>query len=182
VVTDTNLLCKRLSSIMIPIKYERRYYMIPSFEKRVRAFAIDTSGAMLMIILALPMRSTFPGLLGNIITYAMVIGAFIGFYLLPYFFSSGQSFGKRIQKIKIVDLEGNDVKLWKILLREIFKVGLSMFTGGLYMIISFFVMNEKTSRTIHDYIFKTKMIDLEKRVRGRNEYFGTSESLRKKGL
>ena len=112
--------------------------MIPSFEKRVRAFAIDTSGAMLMIILALPMRSTFPGLLGNIITYAMVIGAFVGFYLLPYLFSSGQSFGKRIQKIKIVDLEGNDVKLWKILLREIFKVGLSMFTGGLYMIISFF--------------------------------------------
>ena len=32
--------------------------MIPSFEKRVRAFAIDTSGVML-IILALPMRSTF---------------------------------------------------------------------------------------------------------------------------
>lgn len=156
--------------------------MIPSFEKRVRAFAIDTSGVMLLIILALPMRSTFQGLLGTIISYVMVIGAFLGFYIMPYLFSSGQSFGKRIQKIKIVDLDGNDVKLWVILLREIFKVGLSMFTAGIYMVVSFFVMNEKTSRTIHDYIFKTKLIDLEKRVRGRNEYFGTTESLRKKGL
>ena len=156
--------------------------MIPSFEKRVRAFAIDTSGVMLLIILALPMRSTFQGLLGTIISYVMVIGAFLGFYLVPYFFSNGQSFGKRIQKIKIVDLDGNDVKLWVILIREIFKVGLSMFTAGLYMVVSFFVMDEKTSRTIHDYIFKTKLIDLEKRARGRTEYFGTTESLRKKGL
>lgn len=156
--------------------------MIPSFEKRVRAFAIDTSGAMILVILAIPMRSTFEGLLGSIITYTMILGGFIGFYFLPYFFSSGQSFGKRVQKIKIVDLNGNDLPLWKVLLRELFKVGLSVFTAGIYMVISFFVMSEKTSRTIHDYIFKTKMIDLEVKPRGKDDYFGTSESLRKKGL
>lgn len=156
--------------------------MIPSFEKRVRAFAIDTSGAMILVILAIPMRSTFEGLLGSIITYTMILGGFIGFYFLPYFFSNGQSFGKRVQKIKIVDLNGNDLPLWKVLMRELFKVGLSVITAGIYMVISFFIMSEKTSRTIHDYLFKTKMIDLEVKVRGKDDYFGTSESLRKKGL
>lgn len=154
--------------------------MIPSFEKRVRAFAIDTSAVMLMLMIAYPMPQTFPGALGNTLVYVIGLGGFLGFYLLPYLFSSGQSFGKRIQKIKIVDVSGKDVPLWRILLREIFKLSMSIFTFGIYMVISFFILSDQ-SRTIHDYIFKTKMIDLEKRTE-RDHYFGTTESLRKKGL
>jgi hypothetical protein len=42
-------------------------------------------------------------------------------------------------------------------------------------------MNEKTSRTIHDYVFKTKVIDLEK-PQGKNNYLNKTESMRKSGL
>jgi len=42
-------------------------------------------------------------------------------------------------------------------------------------------MNDKTSRTIHDYIFKTKMIDLN-HVRYNNNVLGTTESLKKRGI
>jgi hypothetical protein len=42
-------------------------------------------------------------------------------------------------------------------------------------------MSDKTSRTIHDYIFKTKMIDLEKPT-GKDNYLGKVESMRKRGL
>lgn len=154
--------------------------MIPSFEKRVRAFAIDTSAVMLMLMIAYPMPQTFPGLLGEVLVYVIGLGGFLGFYLVPYLFSNGQSFGKRIQKIKIVDVSGQTAPLWRILLREVFKISLSVFTFGIYMLISFFILNDQ-SRTIHDYIFKTKMIDLEKRTE-RDHYFGTTESLRKKGL
>ncbi len=154
--------------------------MIPSFEKRVRAFAIDTSAVMLMLMIAYPMPQTFPGLLGEVLVYVIGLGGFLGFYLLPYVFSNGQSFGKRIQKIKIVDVSGEPAPLWRILLREVFKLTLSVFTFGIYMVISFFILSDQ-SRTTHDYIFKTKMIDLEKRTE-RDHYFGTTESLRKKGL
>lgn len=154
--------------------------MIPSFEKRVRAFAIDTSAVMLLLMIAYPMPNTFSGFLGVFLAYFIGLGGFLGFYVLPYFFSNGQSFGKRIQKIKIVDVSGNPAPLWRILLREVFKISMSIFTFGVYMIISFFVLSDQ-SRTIHDYLFKTKMIDLERRTE-RNHYFGTTESLRKKGL
>jgi uncharacterized RDD family membrane protein YckC len=54
-------------------------------------------------------------------------------------------------------------------------------TFGIYLIVAFFVMNEKTSRTIHDYLFKTKVIDLEKPV-GKMEFMNRTESMRKRGL
>lgn len=154
--------------------------MIPSFEKRVRAFAIDTSAVMLLLMIAYPMPNTFDGLLGVFLAYAIGLGGFLGFYIIPYLFSNGQSFGKRIQKIKIVDVSGKPAPLWRIILREVFKLSMSIFTFGVYMVISFFVLSDQ-SRTIHDYLFKTKMIDLERRTE-RDHYFGTTESLRKKGL
>lgn len=162
------------------IQNETRFQMIPSFEKRVRAFAIDTSAVMLLLMIAYPMPQTFDGILGEILLYVIGLGGFLGFYLLPYLFSNGQSFGKRIQKIKIVDISGKPAPLWRILLREIFKIGMSIFTFGIYLVVSFFVLSDQ-SRTIHDYLFRTKMIDLERRTE-RDHYFGTTESLRKKGL
>jgi len=150
--------------------------VVPSFEKRVRAFAIDTSGVMLFIILALPFSTQ------NIyISYGISIASFIGFYIFPHFLTPGQTFGKRIQKIRIVDLEGNPVKLWVVILRDVTRVLFSVLTFGIYLVVAFFVMNEKTSRTIHDYIFKTKVVDLEK-PQGKYNYMNKTESMRKKGL
>lgn len=150
--------------------------MVPSFEKRVRAFAIDTSGVMLFIILALPFSTQ------NIyISYGISIASFISFYIFPHVLTPGQTFGKRIQKIRIVDLEGNPVKLWVVILRDVTRVLFSVLTFGVYLVVAFFLMNEKTSRTIHDYIFKTKVVDLEK-PQGKYNYMNKTESMRKKGL
>lgn len=150
--------------------------MVPSFEKRIRAFAIDTSGVTLVIIL-----SSFLGSVWQPLPYILTGIAFIGFYFVPYLFSNGQTFGKRVQKIKLVDTHGKDLPLWKILARDIFKLGLSIATFGIYLVICYFALNERTSRTIHDFIFKTKMIDLEE-VQGKNNYIGKSEYMRKRGL
>ncbi len=147
--------------------------MVPSFEKRVRAFAIDTAGVTLLLILSLPFTA-------EVALYAAIGGVFL-FYILPYILSSGQTFGKRIQKIKVVDLDGTDVPLWRILLREIVKLGLSVFTYGIYLVVAFFFMSEKTGRTIHDYIFRTKLIDLKPEVKGEN-VLGKTESMRKRGF
>ncbi|MFA6692386.1 MAG: RDD family protein [Acholeplasmataceae bacterium] len=150
--------------------------MVPSFEKRVRAFAIDTSGVIIFVILSL-----FTGTQIRILPYVISMTAAFVFYILPHFFSRGQTFGKRVQKIKTVDINGGDLQLWRIILRDVFKLAASFMTFGLYLVIAFFVMNEKTSRTIHDYIFKTKVIDLEK-PQGKLEFMNKTESMRKRGL
>jgi uncharacterized RDD family membrane protein YckC len=147
--------------------------MVPSVEKRVRAFAIDTSAVALVTILTLPLERVL-----SIVIFSI---AFFGFYFLPYFFSDGQTFGKRTQKTKIVKVDGSKAPLLLILARELFKLVLSIGTFGAYMVIAFFVLSDSTSRTIHDYIFKTKVIDLEGPT-GKDNYLGKSESMRKRGL
>ncbi len=152
--------------------------MIPSFEKRVRAFAIDTSGVTLFVIL-----SSFLGVYWRPLPWIISGLAFLGFYIIPYIISEGQTFGKRIQKIKVVDIEGGPAPLWRVLAREIFKLGLSFITFGLYLVIAFFAMSEKTSQTIHDKIFKTKLIDLQKPLNHKSEpILGKSESMKKRGI
>ncbi len=150
--------------------------MVPSFEKRVRAFAIDTSGVMLFVIISWALGDVFLEL-----PYIVSGAAFLGFYFVPYIFSKGQTFGKRIQKIKVVNLDGSDVVLWRVFLRDLFKLILSIGTFSVYMIVSFFILSDKSGRTVHDYIFKTKVIDLEKPT-GKNNFMNKTESMRKRGF
>jgi uncharacterized RDD family membrane protein YckC len=147
--------------------------MIPSFEKRVRAFAIDTSGVALLMILAIP--------LGEIYAYLLAGLGFIGLYLVPYFFSSGQTFGKRIQKIRVVRKDGSPVPVWQVLTRDLFKLLLSIGTFGIYGVVSYFFLSDHSSRALHDLIFQTKVIDLEP-PQGRDNYIGKGESMRKRGF
>ena len=153
--------------------------MVPSFEKRVRAFAMDTSPVAIIVLV-----SAWMGGDNKLIPYLIAGTAFVGFYFFPYFLKSskGQTFGKRIQKIRIVKLDGSPVELWRVLLRDIFKLALSIGTFSVYLVVSFFVMNEKTGRTIHDYVFKTKIIDLEEPKKKGDNVLGTTDSLRKRGL
>lgn len=154
--------------------------MVPRFEKRVRAYAADISAAAVALIIV---TFGFQGLVWlKILIVALTYAAFS---IIPYFISKGQSFGKRIQKIKIVKLDGTDANPFILILREIFKTGLSIATFGIYMIVAYFALTEKhTSRTIHDYIFKTKAIDLEKprKTDRKDNIIGTTESLKKRGL
>ena len=133
--------------------------MPPKFEKRVRAYAIDIS-AVMVVVLVMAFLDTIPPIYRVI---PMLVAMFI-FWILPYFFSNGQTFGKRVEKIKIVNMDGSNCSLLKLIAREIVKQFLAIVTVGIYLIIAYFVLSEKTvSRTIHDYFFGTKEIDLEKR-------------------
>lgn len=148
--------------------------MVPKFEKRVRAFSIDTASLMLVLILTMFLNP----LLRNILLAIM----FFIIYILPYLISKGQTFGKRIQKIKVVKVDGSDVNTLIVILRQLFILLVIAITFGIYLIVAFFFLSEKeTSRTIHDYIFKTKMIDLSP-VDYKDDYLNKTESMTKRGL
>ena len=126
--------------------------MVPSFEKRVRAFAIDTSGVALAGILAIGVSPQ-----SETLSYVIFLGAAFFFYLFPYFRNTGQTLGKRIQKIQVVLKDGSKAPIWLLLLRDTTKVLASVFTAGIYLMVCMFFMNGHTSRTINDYIFQTKI-------------------------
>lgn len=151
--------------------------MIPSFEKRVRGFSIDTSLSFLLIILLIGIP--FPIIVRQILLVVIMICV----YLVPYFFSSGQTFGKRIQKIKVVNEDYSDASAIKLLFRDMFKVLLSVSTFGIYLIICVFAMDEKSrNRTIHDKIFKTIVIDLNTNKKYKDDFLEIPKSLKKRGI
>jgi uncharacterized RDD family membrane protein YckC len=78
--------------------------MVPRFEKRVRSYAADVSGLAILTILTALGMPVFPGR-----EYAQAAVMLVGFFLiiiLPMILSKGQTFGKRMQKIKVVKLDG----------------------------------------------------------------------------
>ena len=103
--------------------------MVPSFEKRVRAFAIDTSGVALVGILAIGVSPQ-----SETLSYVIFLSAAFFFYLFPYFRNTGQTLGKRVQKIKVVLKDGSQAPIWLLLLRDTSKVLASVFTAGALLV------------------------------------------------
>ena len=105
--------------------------MVPSFEKRIRAFAIDTSGAIIVTLIASFGVAPFNQILAQVIS---LVGLFL-FYLFPYFKNTGQTLGKRVQKIKVVMKNNLPAPIWLLIVRDFTKISLSIITSGLYMIL-----------------------------------------------
>lgn len=152
--------------------------MVPRFEKRVRAYAVELSALAIVLIVV-----TF-GIQNIYLKIGLIVATYFFVTILPLFISKGQTFGKRVQQIKVVNLDGTDANVFKVVLREVFKTVLSIATFGLYSVIAYFALTEKeVSRTIHDYIFKTKVIDLGKKPSMKSDDFlGKSESMKKRGF
>lgn len=134
--------------------------MVPKFERRVRAFAADVSGVTIALLIAMYGIPNFDGSI--FVKIAIVLFAYLLIVILPIFSESKSTFGQRLQKIRVVNFNDSEPSRIKLILRELTKYALSFITFGLYLIIAFFALTEKySSRTIHDYIFKTKMIDID---------------------
>ena len=110
--------------------------MVPSFEKRIRAFAIDTSGAIIVTLIASFGVAPFNQILAQVIS---LVGLFL-FYLFPYFKNTGQTLGKRVQKIKVVMKNNMPAPIWLLIVRDFTKISLSIITSGLYMIFATIIM------------------------------------------
>lgn len=133
--------------------------MVPRFEKRVQAFAADTSGLALLVILTSYGMPDFE--FRSLVQLLILLLGFFLIIVLPILTKSRQTFGKRIQKIKVINMNDTNPGVIKLISREVFKYFLSIATFGVYLVIAYFALTEKeVSRTIHDYVFKTKVIDL----------------------
>ena len=112
---------------------------------------------------------------------------FIGYYVVFCYFNNGQTIGKKLCKIKIVDSKGNKPSIWNILIRSVFIYGIitNLYSvisinfldvnsysysvsyisvcESLFIIITLLMMlYKKDGRGLHDIIAKTNVVKEEK--------------------
>lgn len=132
-----------------------------NFEKRLKAFAVDSSLSWLFLLI---MAIGF----GNIYPWNLFIGLIVHYLIIivPYFFSKGkgQNFGKRTQGMQVISVKTGQVpNVFILALREIVKETFILLSVTLYaMIAGIISTGRKDGRTIHDLIFGTQVVCLEK--------------------
>jgi uncharacterized RDD family membrane protein YckC len=89
----------------------------------------------------------------------IVLGGFYLVTLLPMHFNKGQSLGKKLSKVIILDETLKPVPVKTLYLREMTKWLLGFLTLGIYFIIAFYVFMKRLDRkTPHDLLFKTQVV------------------------
>src|SRR5690554_5554086 len=107
--------------------------MVPRFERRVQAFAADTSFLAILFILTSYGMPEFE--FKNLVQIIVLLIGFFLIIILPTITKSRQTFGKRMQQIRVVKLNDEIPPRWLLFLREVTKYFLSIITFGLYLVI-----------------------------------------------
>jgi len=154
-----------------------------NFERRIRSFSIDLSLATLVFFLFVMALNSFEWGTDSIKLVLAATLAYFGALIIPNFFCKGQSFGKRNQKMMVVDVKSNKApKMIIVLAREIFKGLLLIWTFGVYMVICGIMVNaRKDGRVIHDLVFKTKVMCLTTYVTDKEQGYvlGQTQTVKK---
>ena len=138
-----------------------------SFDRRMRAFCIDTSAAAILVMALVGLDFIDPAVRGY-----LAIAIYFGVFCLPYLAGKGQTFGKRTQKVKVVwatkELVPTEYKVpnrFYLILRQFVICLLILTTFGAYMIIGAIISTgRQDGRTIHDFIFKTRVVPITRHV------------------
>lgn len=131
------------------------------FNERIHAFSIDYGIVFLsmLIVIFLYMDPVFKLLIVLTVWYMMNI--------FPSFIKSGTSLGKKNSKIIVVNELNKEVTLKVMHFREIFILVIAVITVGFYFPIAFLLLNRRSDkRSIHDLIFKTKVIYKDSHISG----------------
>lgn len=142
-----------------------------SFERRIRAFSIDMSFSTVLFLILIFIVNLI-GIENNSIKLLVSASiSYFGVLIIPNLFSKGQTFGKRNQKLRVVNIRTDEVpNMVVILLREIVKGCLMIFSYGVYLLICGIMVNSrKDGRSIHDLIFQTKVIPITRYVSDKDE-------------
>ena len=132
-------------------------YLPANFNDRIHAFSIDYGGVFLIMLINIFMQ--YHPEYDVIIRIGLTI---VGWYLLnvfPNHLSRGNSLGKQNSDIIIFTEDYKKVSLLTMYGREFFIFLLSVGTAGLYIVVSFVLLDRRIDkRAIHDLIFKTRVV------------------------
>jgi len=140
----------------------KEYNNLPvQFNERIHAFSIDYGVVFLSVLIVVFMY------INPILKGAIVLVVWYMMNIFPSFIKRGITLGKVNSKIKIVDESDNEVSLKVIHLRSLFILVVGFVTVGLYFIVALYLLTKRSDkRSIHDLIFKTKVVYKDSRISG----------------
>ena len=161
--TDTKSISQELTKTLE--KFENEEITIEEYSDKVNGLNYE-----------LQRKSLVPNIL-NIVLY-------VGYFIVFGYLNKGQTLGKKICKIKVVNDSDDKPSIWNIIVRSLFIYGIitllysvifvnilnkNMFSYGnvivtymesIFMIVAFFmVLYRKDGRGLHDMMAKTKVIE-----------------------
>ncbi|MFY9422696.1 MAG: RDD family protein [Bacilli bacterium] len=153
------------------------------FDRRLRAYSIDTSLAFLLVILVI--FTVYDLKMPEWAKNSIVAAIYLGVYIIPNLISPGQTFGKRVQKLKVIKNSGYEGREYRVpsrfflVLRELLKAACTILTFGFYLLIAGIVSNNRRDgRTVHDFVFGTRVIPLTRFSDERTERFVVGEEMK----
>lgn len=117
------------------------------FDRRLRAYSIDTSLAFLLVILVI--FTVYDLKMPEWAKNSIVAAIYLGVYIIPNLISPGQTFGKRVQKLKVIKNSGYEGREYRVpsrfflVLRELLKAACTILTFGFYLLIAGIVSNNR---------------------------------------
>lgn len=161
-VTDTKDINKELTDTLE--QYDKEEITIEEYSDKVNQLNYE-----------LQKKSLIPNILDVVL--------YVGYFIVFGYLNKGQTLGKKICKIKVVNDKDNKPSIWNMVVRSLFIYGIvtllysiifvnvlnkNMFSYGnvivtytesIFMIVAFFmVLYRKDGRGLHDMIAKTKVI------------------------
>ncbi len=138
-------------------------YEVAGVGERILGRLIDIGFAIGLIIVFLILAATtkWNSVFGAILIIIYVV-CYVFYDLLCEVFLNGQSFGKRVMKIKVISIDGGRPSFSQYLLRWLFRIADFTFFGGVVALISV-AASEKNQR-IGDMVAGTTLIKTTPRV------------------
>jgi uncharacterized RDD family membrane protein YckC len=135
---------------------------------RLGASIIDSIIMMLVVVPAMYFTGGFDGIMegrepGFVYMFSMGIVSFIVFFAINYrsLIANGQTIGKKVLEIKIVDLNGSAPQFQpQLLIRYAVYLlpGQIPMVGQIFSLINVLFIFTKEKRCIHDLVAKTKVV------------------------
>lgn len=132
----------------------REYKNLPaSFNDRINAFFFDLGIVALALLINIFMQYE------TIYKVGITILVWVLINILPLLFFKGQTLGKKFADIKVVSLDEKDLGFFILALRSLFIFVLGFISVGIYFVIGLYISEKHVhKRSIHDYLFKTKVV------------------------
>lgn len=142
------------------------------FSDRAFAFIVDS---VIVIMIPRLLSLILGGLIGATVvlnTYSTIIRIFLVLVsiLIPLWYFSfyqykhnGQTLGKRWNKVKVTDLQGNDVNLSRFAFRTLIGLAPIAIGGslGYLWLLTYLPAMSREKLTLHDYIVGTQVISIK---------------------
>lgn len=140
----------------------KEYNNLPvQFNERIHAFSIDYGVVFLSVLIVIFMY------INPIFKVLIILFVWYMMNIFPSFIKKGITLGKINSKIRIVDESNNEVSLKVMHLRSLFILVVGFVSVGIYFILALYLLAKRSDkRSIHDLIFKTKVVYKDSRISG----------------